>query len=238
MSGLVGAAGASGVGATAASASTDASTSSGTSADGVGSAEPSLAGVAPSVPGITSIHNASPSIKDAQAAQHQAAQKKANSGSTSGQLVSAETDFQRFIRESVGVKLPLFGYGMFGGSPSTFAPVEHVPVTPDYTVGPGDEIVIRTWGQLDVDYHATVDRMGSIYIPKIGSLNVAGVKYQDLKETIKTAIERNYRNFELEVNLGQLRSIHVYVVGQARQPGSYTVSSMSTLINAEQEQLI
>ncbi len=143
-----------------------------------------------------------------------------------------ESDFQRLIFESTGKKLPMFGYSMFANVPSTFAPVQDIPVTPDYRVGPGDEVVIRAWGQVDVDLKEKVDRMGSIYIPNVGSVNVAGSRYQDLKTVIRDAIGRNYRNFDLQVNLGQLRSIHVYVVGQARRPGSYTVSSLSTLINA------
>ena len=143
-----------------------------------------------------------------------------------------ESDFQRLISESMGAKLSMFGYSMFANVPSTFAPVQDIPVTPDYRIGPGDEVMIRAWGQVDVDLKEKVDRMGSIYIPNVGSVNVAGSSYQDLKTVIRNAIGRNYRNFDLEVNLGQLRSIHVYVVGQARRPGSYTVSSLSTLINA------
>ncbi|MBY0579328.1 MAG: SLBB domain-containing protein [Burkholderiales bacterium] len=147
-------------------------------------------------------------------------------------LAIEETEFQQFIAASIGKTLPMYGYSMFDGVPSTFAPVDHIPVTPDYVVGPGDEIVIRAWGQVDIDFRATIDRLGQIYIPKVGSLNVAGLKYQDLQGYIKTAIGRNFRNFELEVNLGQLRSVQIYVVGQARRPGSYTVSSLSTLVNA------
>lgn len=146
--------------------------------------------------------------------------------------VQAETEFQKFVEESIGNRLPMYGYSMFDAAPDTFAPLENVPVTADYAVGPGDEIVIKAWGQIDADLRLKVDRTGAIYIPKVGSVNVAGVKYQDLKGTIANAIGKNYRNFDLGVNMGQLRSIQVYVVGQARRPGSYTVSSLSTLVNA------
>ena len=121
---------------------------------------------------------------------------------------------------------------MFGSTPTTFAPVDHIPVTPDYIVGPGDEVDIRVWGQIDADLHLQVDRLGQIYIPKVGNLNISGLRYQDLKSYIRTAVGRNFRNFNLEVNLGQLRSIQIYVVGEARRPGSYTVSALSTLVNA------
>src|SRR6266850_85568 len=141
-------------------------------------------------------------------------------------------DFQEFIAQSSGQTLPLYGYNLFQGAPSTFAPVENIPVTGDYVVGPGDELLIRAWGQIDVDYRAVVDRNGMVNIPRVGSVPVAGVPYKDITRHIRTAVARNFRNFELMVTMGQLRSIQIFVVGQARRPGAYTVSSLSTLINA------
>src|SRR6185312_10866392 len=70
------------------------------------------------------------------------------------------------------------------------------------------------------------------YIPKVGSISVAGVQYQNLEAKIRKSVSRVFKNFELNVSLGQLRSIQVFVVGQARRPGSYVVSSLSTLVNA------
>jgi protein involved in polysaccharide export with SLBB domain len=142
-----------------------------------------------------------------------------------------KNEFQDFVNISTGRDLPLFGYNLFGASASTFAPVDRIPVTADYVLGPGDEIVVRAWGQIDIDYRAAVDRNGDFFIPKVGNVNVAGIKYQELQGYLKTAIGRVFRNFDLSVNLGQLRSIQVFVVGQAKRPGSYTVSSMSTLVN-------
>ncbi len=140
-------------------------------------------------------------------------------------------EFQDFIAASIGHTLPLYGYNLFQ-APSTFAPVENIPVTPDYVVGPGDELLIRAWGQIDVDYRAVVDRSGLINIPRVGAVPVAGVPYKDLTAHVRTAVARNFRNFELIVSLGELRSIQIFVVGQARRPGAYTVSSLSTLVNA------
>ena len=141
-------------------------------------------------------------------------------------------EFQDFVLQSVGRDLPMFGYGLFQGVPTTFAPVDRVPVTPDYVVGPGDEIMIRAWGAVDIDYRAIVDRNGAISIPKIGTISVAGVRFADLQPHLKNAIGRVFRNFELNVSLGQLRSLQIFVVGQAMRPGAYTVSSLSTLVNA------
>jgi protein involved in polysaccharide export with SLBB domain len=141
-------------------------------------------------------------------------------------------EFQDFVAQSTGRDLPIFGAELFKNVPSTFAPVENAPVTSDYVIGPGDEIVIRAWGQLDVDFSAVVDRTGTINVPKVGAISVAGIRYQDLQSHLKAAIGRVFRNFDLTVTLGQLRSIQVFVVGQARRPGSYTIGSMSTLVNA------
>jgi len=141
-------------------------------------------------------------------------------------------EFQDFILQSTGRDLPLFGANLFRQAPSTFAPVDNVPVTADYVIGPGDEIQIRAWGQIDVDFSATVDRNGAISVPKVGAINVAGIKYQDLPDYLKTAFGRVFRNFQLTASLGKLRSMQIFVVGHARSPGTYTVSSLSTLVTA------
>ncbi len=141
-------------------------------------------------------------------------------------------EFQDFILQSTGRDLPVFGSNLFRRVPSTFAPVDNIPVTFDYVIGPGDEIQIRAWGQIDVDFSATVDRNGAISVPKVGAINVAGIKFQDLPDYLKTAFGRVFRNFQLTASLGKLRSIQIFVVGHARSPGTYTVSSLSTLVTA------
>ena len=128
--------------------------------------------------------------------------------------------------------LPIYGASLFENVPSTFAPVDHIPVTADYVIGPGDELMIRAWGQIDLDVHARVDRNGNIFLPKVGSLNVAGLKYAQVENFMRSHIGRIYQNFDLNVTMGELRSIDIYVVGQVSRPGRYTVSSLSTLTNA------
>lgn len=142
------------------------------------------------------------------------------------------TDFQQMVLASLGKSLPIYGLSLFETVPTTFAPVDRVPVTADYVIGPGDELLIRAWGQIDLDVHTRVDRNGSIFVPKVGNLNVAGLKYAQVEEFLKSHIGRIYQNFDLNVSMGELRSIDVFVVGQARRPGRYTVSSLSTLANA------
>ena len=136
------------------------------------------------------------------------------------------TDFQKMVATSSGHVLPIYGASLFENVPTTFAPVDRVPVTSDYVLGPGDELLIRAWGQIDLDVHAKVDRNGNIFLPKVGSLNVAGLKYAQLEQFLRSHVGRIYQNFDLSVTMGELRSIDVYVVGQARRPGRYTVSSL------------
>jgi protein involved in polysaccharide export with SLBB domain len=148
---------------------------------------------------------------------------------------SSESDieFQQYVASSLGYGLPIFGQNLFENVPSTFAPLDYVPVTPDYLIGPGDELLVRGWGQIDItNYRAVVDRNGSIYLPTVGTVSVTGVRYDRLTEYLKQAIGRYYKNFDLDVTLGRLRSIQVFVVGQVKRPGTYTVSSLSTLVNA------
>lgn len=152
---------------------------------------------------------------------------------TQGLAVPEEqTQFQKFVGDSLGQILPIYGRSFFSTVPTTFAPVDNVPVRADYIIGPGDEVVIRAWGQVDVDYRDIVDRNGNLYVPKVGTLHVAGLRYDQLHDYVHTAISRIFKNFQLNTSLGSLRSIQVYVVGYANRPGGYTISSMSTLVNA------
>jgi len=142
------------------------------------------------------------------------------------------TEFQKYVAGTTGEVLPIFGANLFRDVPSTFAPVEQIPVTPDYLIGPGDELRVRVWGQVNFNADVRVDRSGNVYLPQVGAVHVAGMQFSALDQHLRTEIGRVFRNFDLTVDAGQLRSIQVFVVGQARRPGTYTVSSLSTLVNA------
>ena len=87
-------------------------------------------------------------------------------------------EFQEFVASSVGRGLPIYGQSLFDRVPTTFAPVDRIPVTDDYQIGPGDEILIRAWGQIDLNAKLVVDRGGEVFLPKVGTLSVAGLKYR------------------------------------------------------------
>jgi protein involved in polysaccharide export with SLBB domain len=146
--------------------------------------------------------------------------------------ITTKSDFERFAEDGTGRRLPVYGRRLFDEVPTTFAPVERVPVPADYVIGPGDELLIRAWGKIDLDSRVTVDRNGQVYLPRVGTLNVAGLRYEQLEGYLHAAISALFKDFELNVALGQLRSIQIFVLGSARQPGAYTVGSLSTLVDA------
>jgi len=141
------------------------------------------------------------------------------------------TDMQRLANAAVGRLLPIYGRDLFRQVPSTFAPVDQIPSLPDYIVGPGDQLLIRLWGPESFNGELTVDSGGSIYIPQVGGIQVAGLRVDELDAKITAVVQHTFRNFNLSVNLGHLRSIQVYVVGEARRPGAFTVSALSTVLN-------
>jgi polysaccharide export outer membrane protein len=146
------------------------------------------------------------------------------------------SEFEKYIAgrvsPTVSTNIRQFGYDLFRKSPSTFAPVEEVPVGPDYVIGPGDGIRIAIWGKINGQWTVTVNRDGNISLPKIGIIGVTGLTFKELKEVLQREISKYYIGIEMNVSMGSLRTIRVYVVGNAMRPGAYTVSSLSTLVNA------
>ncbi len=169
-------------------------------------------------------------------AQDQAARAAANSAAAVNQqnntLPDQVTEFQQLVSVTAGRILPIFGASLFANVPSTFAPVTDIPVGSNYVIGPGDEIAIQLSGQVNQQFDLTVDRTGAISVPGLGAVHIAGVPARELNTFLHNQFSRLYRNFTLNANLGSLRTIQVFVVGEARRPGSYSVSSLSTLLNA------
>lgn len=144
-----------------------------------------------------------------------------------------QTDLQKLAHSSTGESLPIFGRNMFQQSPSTFAPADEVPVTPDYVLGPGDDVLVRISGaqQISSNSQLTVDTSGNIYVPRVGAIQVSGLRASELQAKIAGEVNHFFRNYQLSVSLGHLRSIQIYVVGEARRPGAYTISGLSTALN-------
>ncbi|MCV2368266.1 polysaccharide biosynthesis/export family protein [Roseateles oligotrophus] len=141
------------------------------------------------------------------------------------------SQFQRFVQESTGQLLPIFGRELFE-SPQTYAADSAIPAPDSYVLGSGDEIQLKVWGPVDFSLDLTIDRNGQVNLPKVGVVQLGGVMLRDLDKTLSRHLAKVYANFNASATLGRLRGIQIYVVGHALQPGSYHVSSLSTLVNA------
>jgi protein involved in polysaccharide export with SLBB domain len=136
------------------------------------------------------------------------------------------------IPTSVSKDLRQFGYNLFRATVSTFAPVTDVPVGPDYIIGPGDRFNISLWGRIERSYKAEVDLNGEITLPKIGTLKVWGLTFSELKRYLLRQFSKHYRGFHINVVMARLRTIRAFMIGEVITPGSYTLSSLSTVYNA------
>jgi polysaccharide biosynthesis/export protein len=125
-----------------------------------------------------------------------------------------------------------FGYDLFERVPSTFAPVTDIPVPVDYVLGPGDTVNVQIFGAQSAEYFLTVNRDGTITFPEIGPINVSGLSFEQMRDTINVRVAQQLIGVRASVTLGELRSVRVFVLGDAVRPGSYTVSSLSTMTNA------
>ena len=171
-----------------------------------------------------------PSLQGTQAQVGAGAQSQNTTADLGASPALGQTQFQRFVQEATGRALPLYGYNLFDRG--RFPSLTDVPVPANYVVGPGDEIDLKIWGAVDVAMRLPVDRNGQITVPKVGPITVAGTPASELDAHLKKHVSRVFNNFQLIATLGGLRSMQIFVVGQARNPGAYTVSSLSTLISA------
>lgn len=144
--------------------------------------------------------------------------------------VGEDTEFQKFVTASTGSHLSYFGSNLFYRA--IFASVLNGPAPQEMIIGPDDELKIRMWGQVNFSADLRVGRRGDIYLPKVGPVHVAGLPFSEVQGHLKSSIQPYYRNFDLTVDLGEIHTIQIYTTGFARRPGAYTVSGLSTLVDA------
>ncbi|MGP5157687.1 SLBB domain-containing protein [Pseudoalteromonas prydzensis] len=140
------------------------------------------------------------------------------------------TDEERFKPKQDEVKP--FGYDLFAGEPTTFMPSENAAVPETYLIGRGDQLKINFYGKESESYEVNVDREGRINIPNLSPVEVAGLTFGEIKELIKAKVEQEIIGVKAFVSLGQLRSMRILVLGEAHKPGSYSVSSLTTVSHA------
>jgi protein involved in polysaccharide export with SLBB domain len=129
-------------------------------------------------------------------------------------------------------KLAQFGYSFFRPEVPPLTPPPDIPVGPDYILGVGDRIHLTLWGSLDGTYELEVNRSGEVVLPRVGTVKLAGVQYGQLPQVIRASMAKVFKDFQFSVNMGKLRLINVYLVGEVTTPGEYTLSSLATLLNA------
>ncbi|EPD6973655.1 SLBB domain-containing protein [Vibrio alginolyticus] len=128
--------------------------------------------------------------------------------------------------------LKRFGLDLFAGSPTTFAPISDVPVPADYTVGAGDEIVIQLFGKENTTHRLRVNRAGIINFPSLGPVQVAGMTFSDVRDSLNQRVKEQMIGVRSDISLGEMRTMQVFVMGDAFKPGAYTVSALTTISQA------
>ena len=106
-------------------------------------------------------------------------------------------------------QLAQFGYNFFRTDADPLAAQTDVPVGPDYVLGPGDRLLLTLWGSIDGVFEVEVNRSGEIVLPKVGAVKVAGQRYGELPALLKSTLSRIFKDFQLNVNMGKLRSVKV-----------------------------
>jgi polysaccharide export outer membrane protein len=129
-------------------------------------------------------------------------------------------------------QLKQFGYDLFAGTPTTFAPATDIPVPADYVIGPGDVIEVQLFGKENQQYSLVVTRDGRINFPEFGAIPVSGLHFTDLRADLEKRVAEQMIGVKASISMGPLRSIRVFVLGDVTRPGSYTVSALSTMTNA------
>jgi polysaccharide export outer membrane protein len=167
-----------------------------------------------------------PVVTPRPAQSDQAIEKSAQEGVDTPSLEEGQEEKQ------VTQKLEQFGYDLFAGTPTTFAPATDIPIPSDYIVGPGDNIQVQLFGKENAEYDLVVSREGQLRFPGIGPVSVAGLRFDELKQNLQDRISRQMIGVKANITMGTLRSIRIFVLGDAIRPGSYTVSALSNMTNA------
>ena len=141
-------------------------------------------------------------------------------------------EFETYLRKLGYPGIRRFGQELMSGRGGFDAPETSGLVPADYVIGPNDELQVTIWGSADADLRLQVDRSGRITIPRIGAIPVAGVKFGEVGEVISRRVGQVFRNYQVSVTLGQVRSVRVYVTGHVKRPGVYNVSALSSVVSA------
>lgn len=150
-----------------------------------------------------------------------------------GNPINSKKDiFSQEPKSDADNTLTLYGLELFASSPSTFSPVSDVPVPGNYIIGPGDELVVQLFGKENVEYRLKVDRNGAIVIPTLGPFSIATKSFSETKGYLSEMIKNQILGVDVSLSMGELRTMRIFVLGEAYKPGAYNVSSLSTITHA------
>jgi len=150
---------------------------------------------------------------------------------TPAAIASEPTKTSLFERTLPG-NLTQFGYALFNKTVSTFTIPATMPVGPDYIIGPGDHFTLTLWGTTEGIFNLQVTKEGTVTLPKVGVVPVAGIRFGELEKTIKRHLSRYYNDFNLSIAMGGLKTLTIYVAGEVVTPGSYSLSSLTSVYGA------
>lgn len=154
-------------------------------------------------------------------------------GAVAAKAPPPPNEFETWVSAVAGKPLRRFGAELLVPGARDFTAPPTTAIPPDYRLGPGDELLLGLTGSVQASgLRLVVDSEGRIFVPRVGAVRVGGVRYGDLHGVIEREVSRQYRGFHLEVGVARLQGLTVYVTGFAARPGSYTVNSLSTLVNA------
>jgi protein involved in polysaccharide export with SLBB domain len=147
--------------------------------------------------------------------------------------LAAPSEFESFVSTLAGKPLRRFGAELLLPAARGFTTPPTSTIPPDYRLNPGDQVSLALAGSVQAsNLRLTIDSEGRVFIPQIGAVTLGGVRYGDVRQVVAEAVSRQYRSFDIEVTVAQLHGVTVFVTGFAATPGSYTVGSLSTLVNA------
>jgi protein involved in polysaccharide export with SLBB domain len=139
---------------------------------------------------------------------------------------------EKIQSQEIQESLEQFGYSLFSEIPITYSPVANIPVPQDYLLGSGDTLVVQLFGKTNVEYQLVVTRNGRLLIPELGPVQVSGLTFKEVKELLNSRFQEELFGINVSVTMGELQTIRIRIIGEVEKPGSYTVASMTNLMNA------
>jgi polysaccharide biosynthesis/export protein len=128
-------------------------------------------------------------------------------------------------------RLSQFGYDLFSTRMPASPTFDNVPVSADYIVGPGDELNVLLWGRINRTLKLSVQRDGTVLLPQVGPLPVAGLSFAQTQKLIESQIDA-IEGVQSDVTVGRLKTIQVFTIGQVAEPGLQTVSALAHVSDA------